>query len=132
LFEAGVNVTTGILEEECKDLNKRFFTFHTKHRPYIILKWAQTADHKIGNEGNNRLMITNEFTNRLVHKWRTEEAGIMAGTNTVMMDDPHLTNRLWVGNHPVRVIIDMDPAPAIKAECLRRNCKNNSVQRVET
>ena len=108
LVAAGVNVTTGILEEECKDLNKRFFTFHTRHRPYIILKWAQTADHKIGNEGNSRLMITNEFTNRLVHKWRNEEAGIMAGTNTVMMDDPHLTNRLWAGNHPVRVIIDMD------------------------
>ena len=108
LIAAGVDVTTGILENECKDLNKRFFTFHTKHRPYIILKWAQTADLKIGNSGNNRLMITNEFTNRVVHKWRSEEAGIMAGTNTVMMDDPKLTNRLWNGHHPVRVIIDID------------------------
>ena len=108
LLAAGTEVTAGILENECKDLNRRFFTFHTKHRPYIILKWAQTADHKIGNAGNNRLMITNEFTNRIVHKWRSEEAAIMAGTNTVMLDDPQLTNRLWNGSHPVRVIVDMD------------------------
>ena len=108
LVAAGTNVTPGILEEQCKELNKRFFTFHTKYRPYVILKWAQTADMKIGNAGNNRLMITNEYTNRIVHKWRSEEASIMAGTNTVMMDDPQLTNRLWHGNHPVRVIVDMD------------------------
>ena len=108
LTNAGVHVTTGILEKECKELNKRFFTFHTKHRPYIILKWAQTADGKIGNVGNNRLMITNDFTNRMVHKWRSEEAGIMAGTNTVMMDDPQLTNRFWHGHDPARIVIDMD------------------------
>jgi diaminohydroxyphosphoribosylaminopyrimidine deaminase/5-amino-6-(5-phosphoribosylamino)uracil reductase len=108
LSAAGIEVTSGILETECKDLNKRFFTFHTKHRPYIILKWAQTADHKIGNAGNNRLIITNEFTDRIVHRWRSEEAGIMAGTNTVMLDDPQLTNRLWHGHSPVRVIVDMD------------------------
>jgi len=108
LTAAGIEVTSGVLEQECKAINKRFFTFHIKHRPYIILKWAQTADHKIGNVGNSRLMITNEFTNRIVHKWRSEEAAIMAGTNTVMMDDPQLTNRLWKGNHPVRVIVDMD------------------------
>lgn len=108
LIDAGVNVIKGVLEKECKELNKRFFTFHTKRRPFIILKWAQTADGKIGNVGNNRLLITNDFTNRMVHKWRSDEAGIMAGTNTVMMDDPQLTNRLWHGNHPVRVIIDKD------------------------
>ena len=108
LTSAGVHVTTGVLEKECKELNKRFFTFHTKHRPYIILKWAQTADGKIGNVGNNRLMITNDFTNRMVHKWRSEEAGIMAGTNTVMMDDPQLTNRFWHGHDPARIVIDMD------------------------
>ena len=108
LSAAGTEVVAGILEAECKNLNKRFFTFHTKHRPYIILKWAQTADHKIGNAGNNRLMITNDYTNRIVHRWRSEEAGIMAGTNTVMLDDPQLTNRLWSGYQPVRVIIDMD------------------------
>jgi diaminohydroxyphosphoribosylaminopyrimidine deaminase/5-amino-6-(5-phosphoribosylamino)uracil reductase len=108
LLAAGTEVTTGVLETECIKLNRRFFTFHTTHRPYIILKWAQTADQKIGNAGNNRLLITNEYTNTLVHKWRSEEAAVMAGTNTVMLDDPQLTNRLWNGNHPVRVIIDMD------------------------
>lgn len=104
----GVDVTVGILEEECRSLNKRFFSFHSKHRPYIILKWAETADRKIGNTGNNRLLITNGFTNTMVHKWRSEEAAIMAGTNTVMLDDPQLTNRLWAGPQPARVIIDMD------------------------
>ena len=108
LVAAGTNVTTGVLEEECRELNKRFFTFHTSYRPYVVLKWAQTADMKIGNAGNNRLMITNEYTNRMVHKWRSEEASIMAVTNTIMMDDPQLTNRLWHGGHPVRVIVDMD------------------------
>jgi diaminohydroxyphosphoribosylaminopyrimidine deaminase / 5-amino-6-(5-phosphoribosylamino)uracil reductase len=108
LVAARVDVTSAVLEAECTHLNKRFFTFHTKHRPYVILKWAQTSDQKIGNIGNSRLMITNELTNRIVHKWRSEEAAIMAGTNTVMLDDPQLTNRLWNGNQPVRVIVDMD------------------------
>lgn len=108
LRTSGVDVSVGILEQKCKDINKRFFTFHTRHRPYIILKWAETADKKIGNIGNNRLVITNELTNRKVHKWRSEEAAIMAGTNTVMLDDPQLTNRLWHGHQPTRVIVDMD------------------------
>ncbi|MBL7697705.1 MAG: bifunctional diaminohydroxyphosphoribosylaminopyrimidine deaminase/5-amino-6-(5-phosphoribosylamino)uracil reductase RibD [Chitinophagaceae bacterium] len=108
LRAAGVDVTVGVLEQECRNINKRFFTFHTKHRPYIILKWAETADKKIGNAGDNRLLITNEITNRTVHKWRSEEATVMAGTNTVMLDDPQLTNRLWHGHQPVRVVIDMD------------------------
>lgn len=108
LNAAGVQVVTGILENECRMLNSRFFTFHEKHRPYIILKWAQTADKKIGNPGNNRLLITNNLTNRLVHKWRSEEAGIMVGTNTALLDDPQLTNRLWSGNQPVRIVIDKE------------------------
>ncbi len=108
LIAAGVDVSVGILENECMTLNKRFFTFHTQHRPYIILKWAETADRKIGNQGNNRLMITNGYTNTVVHKWRSEEAAVMAGTNTVMLDDPQLTNRLWTGAQPTRVVIDMD------------------------
>jgi diaminohydroxyphosphoribosylaminopyrimidine deaminase/5-amino-6-(5-phosphoribosylamino)uracil reductase len=106
LKKAGVEVISGILEKECKELNKRFFTFHKMHRPYIILKWAQTADKKIGYFGNERLQITNEITNRLVHKWRSEEAAIMVGTNTAASDDPQLTNRLWQGSNPVRIIID--------------------------
>jgi len=107
LRSAGVNVTVDILERECKELNKRFLTFHTQHRPYIILKWAQTTNGKIGNTSNERLFITNEFTNRLVHKWRSEEMGILVGTNTAFLDNPELTNRLWNGKSPIRLIVDL-------------------------
>jgi len=105
LNAAGIHVTVGIAEEQCKLLNKRFFNFHTKQRPYIILKWAQTADCKMAT-ADKRLHITNQFTNRLVHKWRSEEMGILVGTNTALQDDPELTNRLWSGNSPVRLVVD--------------------------
>jgi diaminohydroxyphosphoribosylaminopyrimidine deaminase/5-amino-6-(5-phosphoribosylamino)uracil reductase len=108
LQAAGVNVTVGILEKEAIALNKRFFTFHQKQRPYIILKWAQTADGKIAGNDGERIFISNEFTNRLVHQWRAEEAAIMVGTNTALKDDPALTTRLYPGNNPVRLVIDMD------------------------
>ena len=108
LRAAGVEVITGVLEKECIAVNKRFFTFHTLRRPCIVLKWAQTNNQFIGNYGNARLRITNEITNRLVHKWRSEEAAIMVGTNTAMLDDPQLNNRLWTGNDPVRVVIDKE------------------------
>lgn len=105
---AGVDVISGVLEKECRQLNKRFFTFHTQNRPYIILKWAQTANGKIAAASGERLLITNDYTNRLVHKWRSEEAGILVGTNTALLDDPALTNRLWNGKSPVRMIIDIN------------------------
>ena len=108
LKAAGVEVTVGILEKECRELNRRFFTFHEKQRPYIILKWAQSSDEKIGGRGANRIFISNEFTNRLVHQWRTEEAAILVGTNTALLDDPSLTTRLWPGNDPVRLVIDKE------------------------
>ena len=91
LKAAGVEVEVGILENECKTLNRRFFIFNTQHRPYIILKWAQTADHKIAGITDERLFISSEVTNRLVHKWRSEEASILVGTNTALYDDPELT-----------------------------------------
>ena len=108
LGNAGVEVITGVLEHECRDLNRRFFTFHQKQRPYIILKWAQSANGKIGSDGNERILISNDYSNRLVHKWRSEEAAILVGTNTVLKDDPSLTTRLWKGNNPVRVVIDKE------------------------
>jgi diaminohydroxyphosphoribosylaminopyrimidine deaminase/5-amino-6-(5-phosphoribosylamino)uracil reductase len=107
LKAAGVEVETGILEEECKELNKRFFTFHTQHRPYIILKWAQTLDHKIANENYGRIRISGEYTNRIVHKWRSEEMAIAVGTNTALFDDPELTTRLSPGKDPIRIVVDM-------------------------
>ncbi len=108
LQTAGVEVITGVLEEEAKALNKRFFTFHQQSRPYIILKWAQSNDNKIANADFSRVLISNEFTNRLVHQWRSEEAAIMVGINTALHDNPSLTVRHWTGNNPVRVVIDKD------------------------
>jgi diaminohydroxyphosphoribosylaminopyrimidine deaminase / 5-amino-6-(5-phosphoribosylamino)uracil reductase len=121
LKAAGVKVIDGIFEKECRQLNKRFFTFHTKHRPYIILKWAETGDGFISTSpqpfskerafadpANTRLLISNEQTNRLVHKWRSEEASIMVGTNTALLDDPELTTRNWKGASPIRLVVDMD------------------------
>jgi diaminohydroxyphosphoribosylaminopyrimidine deaminase/5-amino-6-(5-phosphoribosylamino)uracil reductase len=108
LKTGGVEVITGVLEKECIELNKRFFTFHTKQRPYIILKWAQSADKKIAANDNKRLIISNELTNRLVHKWRAEEAAILVGPNTIKIDDPLLTNRFWSGKNPVRLVIDKE------------------------
>lgn len=108
LKAAGINVVYGILEKECHQINKRFFTFHTQHRSYIILKWAETADRKIAASGTERLLISNEQTNRLVHKWRSEEASILVGTSTALFDDPELTTRYWDGPSPVRLVVDMD------------------------
>lgn len=106
LRAAGVEVQVGVLEKECLHLNRRFFTFHQRKRPYIILKWAQTANGMIGGINGQRIWITNDLTNRLVHRWRSEEQGIMVGTNTAWLDDPRLTNRLWHGPSPTRLVID--------------------------
>lgn len=108
LRSSGAKVECGILEKECEQLNKRFFTFNKKHRPYIILKWAETGDGKIAGEVSSRLRISNEQTNRLVHKWRSEEASILVGTNTALLDDPELTTRSWNGPSPVRLVLDME------------------------
>lgn len=108
LERAGVNVITGVLENECKALNKRFFTFHTKKRPYVILKWAQSKNQKIANADFSRVFISNDYTNRLVHKWRSEEAAIMIGTNTALQDSPSLNTRNWTGPDPVRLVLDMN------------------------
>ena len=106
LRAAGVEVVVGVLEAECMELNRRFFTFHAKHRPYIVLKWAQSADGKIGGDG--RTLISNDYSNRLVHKWRAEEAAILVGTRTAMLDDPALTVRLWSGRNPIRLVLDKE------------------------
>jgi diaminohydroxyphosphoribosylaminopyrimidine deaminase/5-amino-6-(5-phosphoribosylamino)uracil reductase len=108
LRAAGVDVALAILENVCQELNKRFFTFHTKHRPYIILKWPQSADGKIANAELDRILISNEYSNRIVHKWRNEEASILVGTNTALKDNPELTTRLWPGNNPIRLVVDLD------------------------
>lgn len=109
LIENHINVTSGVLEQECYDLNKRFFTFHNKKRPYIILKWAESADGfvaPISKEKKEPVWLTNEFSRQLVHKWRSEEQAILVGTNTVLEDNPTLNVRDWSGKNPIRIIID--------------------------
>lgn len=111
LLAAGCEVIVGILEDECRALNRRFFTFHEQHRPYIILKWAQTIDRFIAPVSRDKrapVWITNSFSRQLVHKWRAEEEGILIGTNTAVEDNPKLDTRLWHGAHPVRIVIDQN------------------------
>ena len=111
LMEAGINVTVGILEDECNELNKRFFTFHEKKRPYIILKWAESQDGFIAPKEKlekKPVWITNQYSRQLVHKWRTEEQAILVGTQTVIDDNPKLNARDWSGNNPIRVVLDQN------------------------
>ena len=105
LREAGIEVTVGVLEKECMALNRRFFTFHREHRPYIILKWAQTANGFI-DDHFKPLQISNEFTKMLSHKLRAEEDAILVGRVTDERDKPQLTVREWSGTNPKRLIID--------------------------
>lgn len=106
LKRAGIEVMVGVLERECRALNKRFVLFQEGRRPYIILKWAQSADGKIAGENFKRMAISNEYTARLVHRWRSQNMGILVGTNTALADDPELTTRFWPGNNPVRLVLD--------------------------
>jgi len=109
LIEADRNVTVGILEKECNELNKRFFTFHQKKRPYIILKWAESADSFLSpntKEEQKPVWITNTYSRQMVHKWRTEEQAILVGTQTVLDDNPRLDSRDWKGNNPIRIVLD--------------------------
>ncbi len=109
LKEAGINVTVGVLEKECAKLNKRFFTFHQKKRPYIILKWAESFDCFISPENKTErapVWISNIYSRQLVHKWRSEEQAVLVGTQTVIDDNPKLDTRDWFGNNPIRIVID--------------------------
>jgi len=111
IIKSGANVIVGVLESECLELNKRFFTFHQKKRPYIILKWAESQDGFIAPLAKleqKPVWITNEFSRQLVHKWRSEEQAILVGTRTVIDDNPKLDIRDWTGNNPVRIILDQN------------------------
>ncbi len=110
LRKAGIEVVLGVLEDECLELNKRFFTFHKKKRPYIVLKWAQTLDGFMdrdrmnGEQGVN--WITSPATKQLTDTWRSEEMAILVGKNTVLNDNPKLTVRTLLGRNPIRLVID--------------------------
>lgn len=106
LKAAGIEVVTGVLDKEAHDLNTRFFTYIDKQRPYIILKWAQTADGFISRTNYDSKWISNEFSRQLVHQWRTEEDAVLVGTKTAAHDNPKLNVRDWSGRDPVRIVID--------------------------
>ncbi len=141
LIKSGIEVIEGVLEDECKELNKRFFTFHEKKRPYVILKWAQTNDGYLdklrekGEVGSN--WISAPETKALVHKWRSEEQSILVGRNTIINDNPSLTVREYKGENPIRIVIDSqlqissdvniysEEAPTIVFNRLKNELKEN-------
>jgi diaminohydroxyphosphoribosylaminopyrimidine deaminase/5-amino-6-(5-phosphoribosylamino)uracil reductase len=111
LIEAGIQMTVGILEKDCDALNRRFFTFHQKQRPYIILKWAESQDGFIAPAEKiekKPVWITTAYSRQLVHKWRSEEQAILVGTQTVIDDNPKLDVRDFAGNNPIRLILDQN------------------------
>lgn len=141
LKKAGIDVEIGILEKECRELNKRFFTFHERQRPYVILKWAQSKDGFLDKIRSNSEQgvnwISSAETKALVHKWRSEEQSILVGRKTVQNDNPSLTVREFSGNNPTRIIIDSqlqlpdtlnifsDDAPTIIFNRLKNEKKEN-------
>jgi diaminohydroxyphosphoribosylaminopyrimidine deaminase/5-amino-6-(5-phosphoribosylamino)uracil reductase len=114
LEAAGISVTVGVLEKECREHHKRFLTYHTKKRPYIILKWAETADGFIAPSHHRRshkpepYWISNAYSQQLVHQWRSQEKAILVGTNTVLADNPKLNVRHWTGQNPIRIVLDRE------------------------
>jgi diaminohydroxyphosphoribosylaminopyrimidine deaminase/5-amino-6-(5-phosphoribosylamino)uracil reductase len=106
LKKAGIEVETGICEKEGLWLNRRFFTFITQQRPYIVLKWAQSSDGFLAPDPPAPLWMTSPLSKQMVHRWRSEEAAILTGKNTLLIDNPQLTARLWHGKQPWRIVID--------------------------
>ena len=108
LRDAGIEVTVGVEQQACRELNKRFLCLHEKHRPYIILKWAQTADGFVDTirKDGTPLIISTPVTKQLVHKMRAENMAIMVGTRTALLDNPSLLTTRWPGRNPVRIVLD--------------------------
>ncbi|GGM75276.1 riboflavin biosynthesis protein RibD [Dyadobacter beijingensis] len=106
LRDAGIEVECGMLEAQGLELNKRFFTAMTQRRPYVILKWAETADGFLGYAAGNPVQISGPLSSMRVHQWRTEEDAIMVGYKTALMDNPRLNARHWTGTDPVRIVTD--------------------------
>lgn len=117
LQDAGIEVQTGVLEDEGWHLNRRFFTFHSKRRPFIILKWAESADGFIAGKNGSPIAISTPESIRYVHKMRAEEAGILVGTQTALNDNPSLTVRHWDGENPTRVVLDRNLVVPVDNKC---------------
>lgn len=107
LEDSGIEVVAGILDKECQELNKRFFTFHREKRPYIILKWAESSDGFLDKE-YQPYAISNPYAKQWVHQLRAKEHAILVGTQTALNDNPTLTTREITGRNPIRILIDFD------------------------
>jgi diaminohydroxyphosphoribosylaminopyrimidine deaminase/5-amino-6-(5-phosphoribosylamino)uracil reductase len=128
LQAAGIDVTVGVLGEECRWLNRRFFTYHSKQRPYIILKWAQTANGFIDDHGQP-LAISNEQTQMLSHQLRAEEDAILVGHVTDIREHPQLTVRHWHGPDPKRLVLTHDrPLPQLMDDLYRHGIQSLIVE----
>ena len=141
LQNAGCKITQGVLEEQCKTLNKRFFTFQNKKRPFVFLKWAQTTDGYIApitKDKKQPVWISNIYSRQQVHQLRAQEQGIVIGTTTALVDNPSLTTRQWAGTSPTRLVIDKnlkipktaaifnDKAPTIIITQVKQETKHNT------
>jgi len=141
LQNAGCKITQGVLEEQCKTLNKRFFTFQNKKRPFVFLKWAQTTDGYIApitKDKKQPVWISNIYSRQQVHQLRAQEQGIVIGTKTALVDSPSLTTRQWAGTSPTRLVIDKnlkipktaaifnDKAPTIIITQVKQETKHNT------
>jgi diaminohydroxyphosphoribosylaminopyrimidine deaminase/5-amino-6-(5-phosphoribosylamino)uracil reductase len=120
LKNAGIEVVLDVLKKECEFLNRRFVTFYTQKRPYIILKWAQSADGYMAPDEPKQLWLTNEASQKLVHQWRSEEQAILVGRKTVEIDNPQLTVRHHPGRNPIRLIIDKNLSLFITHKIFRK------------
>lgn len=124
----GVDVSTGVLEDSCREHHKRFFTYFNKKRPYIILKWAETKDGFIApkkRQSNNPVWITNQYSRQLVHKWRAQEHGILVGSKTVKDDNPSLNVRDWGGIDPVKIVVSNELTNTTEYKLFHGNSKTH-------
>lgn len=106
LRDAGIDVKVGVLEQECIELNRRFITFHQKQRPYVVLKWAQSADGYIADSQRRPVRFSSPATTSLVHRLRAQSDAVVVGGRTAISDNPSLTVRSWHGSNPLRIVID--------------------------
>lgn len=132
LKAAGIHVVSGIMEEECTELNKRFFTYHQLQRPYIILKWAETKNGFFATTTRETFWITSNLSKKLVHRWRTEESAILIGKTTALVDNPQLTAREWQGKNPIRIVIDKNLAIPASSNLFKTDAKTIVFNEIKT
>jgi len=132
LHNAGIKVETGVLQSECSYLNRRFFTRIKQQRPFIILKWAETANGYFAPKNTAQQWISGPLAKKLVHKWRTEEDAILIGKNTAIADNPQLNAREWPGKNPVRIVIDRNLQVPINNHIYNNDAKTIIINEIKT